>query len=158
MKNKKIVLTLALTFAIGIGATAYAAGTSPAPNRNNVCQSQGMGMGYGAGRISNFRGYDILSTLLKNKGVSDEDINAALDSGKSLHDLLNDKGVTDEEIKNFMAEEKSKSIDQAVVDGKITKEQAETMKTNIKENTANCTGDGNGMGRGQRGNGPRMQR
>jgi len=148
MKRKSIVLTLAISLAIGISATAYAAtsnSTSGNNSGNRACSSTGMG------RITNFRGHDILTNFLKSKGLTDTEINSALNSGKSIYDLIKDKGITDEEIKSYMLNERIESIDKAVTDGSITSAQGEEIKSNIQENSANCItpGQGNGRMRGQ---------
>jgi len=129
MRNKSIVLTLAMTLIIGAGATAYAASNSPSVNtvNNRTCSS--MGAGTGMGRISNFSGHDILSNLLKSKGVTESEITTALNSGKSMYDILKEKGVTDADIQNYMLSEKTKVIDKAVSEGSITKDSVKfTMK------------------------------
>ena len=154
MKNKKLVLTLTLSIALGLGATAFAASSSGSlisnsrPNGYYSGYGHGMTNGMGMGRITNLRGYDILTNLLKNKGISVSEITSALNSGKTLHALLNEKGVSDDEIKNFILESKSKGIDNAVASGAITKEQGEALKADIKENIASCTGQGKGYNAG----------
>jgi hypothetical protein len=71
---------------------------------------------------------------LKEKGATDEEINSALNSGKTLYDFAIEKGLTTEEIKNYMVSEKTKAIDDAVASGKITAEEGAEAKTRIQEN------------------------
>ncbi|MBL4931764.1 hypothetical protein [Clostridium paridis] len=141
MKIKNIVLSLAIVSVIGVGTTAYAATSSSASESNLTNQTCS---GVGLGRVTNMRGYDILTNLLKSKGATDEEISSSLNSGKSLYDLLKEKGVTDEQIKEYMVNEKTKGIDEAVASGKFTKMQGEELKEDIKENSANCTTPGQG--------------
>ena len=144
MKKRNIVLSLTLTIALGLGVTAYAA-SGNAQGRRNLENGTCSGTGFGVGRVTNSRGYDILTELLKNKGVSDTDITAAQTSGKSLHDLAIEKGITATEIQAFMLKERVASIDEAVAAGKLTTEQGEAAKANLTENSANCTiAGGNG--------------
>ncbi len=154
MKIKNIILALSIVSVIGVGTTAYAATTNSPAESNLYNQSCS---GAGLGRVANLRGNDILRSLLNSKGVSEEEISSALNSGKTLHDLLTEKGVTDEEIKEYMVNEKTKAIDEAVSSGKVTEVEGNQLKENIKENSANCTtpgeGNGNMMGTGNRGNG-----
>ena len=154
MKIKNIILALSIVSIIGVGTTAYAATTNSQVESNLYNQSCS---GAGLGRVANLRGNDILRSLLNSKGVSEEEISSALNSGKTLHDLLTEKGVTDEEIKEYMVNEKTKAVDEAVSSGKVTEEEGNQLKENIKENSANCTtpgeGNGNMMGTGNRGNG-----
>lgn len=151
MKIKNIILALSIVSVIGVGSTAYAATTSSPSETNQRCS------GAGLRRITNLRGNDILRSLLNSKGVSEEEISSALNSGKTLHDILNEKGVTDEEIKEYMVNEKTKAIDEAVANGQITEEEGNQLKENINENSLNCTtpgeGKGNMMGTRTRGNG-----
>lgn len=154
MKIKNIILALSIVSVVGVGSNAYAATTGSQSENNLTNQSCS---GAGLGRITNLRGNDILTNLLDSKGVSQEEISSALSSGKTLHDLLNEKGVTDEEIKEYMVNEKTKSIDEAIANGKITNEQGEELKEKINGNSLNCTTPGEGnrnmMGNRTRGNG-----
>jgi hypothetical protein len=142
MKKRNIVLSLTLTIALGLGVTAYAT------NGNALGKGtlgNGACVGMGIGRVTNIRGYDVLTELLKSKGVTDSEITAAQTSGKSLHDLALEKGITIDEIQAFMLKERIASIDEAVAAGKSTAEQGEAAKATITENSANCTlGGGSG--------------
>ena len=147
MKKKTIILSLAMALMIGIGTTAYAASNSQTGNNFRNRPAYGMGLGM----MGNFRGHDILTNLLKEKGATDEEINSALTSGKTLYDFALEKGLTSEEIKNYMVNEKTKAIDDAIASGKITSEEGAEAKTRIQENSANCTFENQGNGR-MRGN------
>ena len=143
MKKKNFIIALAMTFVIGLGATAYAASNNgnSAPNSangygNGACMPGG---GYGMGRLEGFSGQDILSGLLKSKGVTDEEITAARDSGKSFVELLNERGITNEEISSYMLTQRTKIIDEAIAAGKITEAQGKVMKERMAENSAYCT-------------------
>ena len=149
MKKKNLVLTLAMTLAIGLGATAYAATTS-------TSNAYHQGGGTGLGRVTGFRGFDIITNVLKGKGVTDTEITNALDSGKTLNSLATEKGITADELKKSMLEGKTKIIDDAVAKGTLTKEQGDAEKARITENIENCTTPGQMTGRmggGNRGRG-----
>jgi polyhydroxyalkanoate synthesis regulator phasin len=160
MKKKNIIAALALSMVVGLGATAYAAGngvtaqdgTGTGSRYNcsagmNCGTGSGFGKGSRMGQVEGFRGSDILTGLLESKGVTADEIAAARDSGKTLRELLNDKGVSDADINSYMLSERSKLIDAAVADGRITAEQADQMKANMKENIGSFNGAG-----GERGN------
>lgn len=150
MKKKNVISALALTMVLGIGATAYAATASDSSNIN--IQNGRLGLG----RITSMRGYEYTSNVLKDKlGLTDEEITAARNSGKTLYDLALEKGLTAEDLQAAMLEEKTKAIDSAVASGTITKEEGDALKANLKTNIENCTGNFGGMqGRGfNRGNG-----
>lgn len=134
MKKRKIIIGLVVTMALGIGVTAYA----ETSENSTTTGREGLGLG----RITSMRGQDYVTNVLKNKlNLSQEEITAALNEGKSLHDLAIEKGLTEEALKEALIEEKSNSIDKAVSDGKITSEEAATLKEKIKENINNCTGN-----------------
>lgn len=139
MKKKSLVLTLAITLVVGLGATAYAA---TAPTNAN-----GQGAGVGLGRLTGFRGFDIISNILKGKGVTDEEITNGINSGKTIGTLAEEKGISSEELKKSILAEKTKVIDDAVTKGTLTKEQGDIAKTRITENIGNCTTPGQMSGR-----------
>ena len=148
MKKRNVITALALTMAIGMGATAYAAS-----NDNIAAPGQRLGFG----RITSMRGYDYISNILKGKlGLSDTDITNATNSGKTLYNLAAEKGMTQEQLKADLLEERTKAIEAAVEKGTITKEEGETLKSNLNTNIQSCTGDfgqNRGQGRGMTGNG-----
>ena len=144
MKAKTILGALALTLVIGASATVYAQNTTSDANH-----------GLGLGRITSMRGYDYVSSVLKDKlGMTDKEITDGLNSGKTMYDLAKDKGMTIDEFKTALVEEKSKSIDEAVSKGTITKAQGDSLKENIKNNINSCNGNiGHMQGNGIRGKG-----
>ena len=152
MKKKNIVLSLAMALMIGIGTTAYAATSNSTTGKTF---EKGNRSGMGMGKMENFKGPHVLSDLLKEKGATDEEIKAALDSGKSLYDLAIEKGITDDQMKEYMITEGTKHIDEAVTAGKMTAAQAEEAKTKLKEASANLNfkDQGNGMMKGSMGMG-----
>lgn len=140
MKKKNLILTLAITLVVGLGATAYAVTTD-----TNTGYYQGTGTGLG--RITGFRGLDVITNILKGKGVTDTEITDAVNSGKTLYSLAEEKGITNDQLKSSMLEERIKIIDDAVANGTLTKEQGELSKERITENIANCTTIGQMNGR-----------
>lgn len=144
MKAKGFLVAVALTLVVGAGATVYAETTTNSTNQ-----------GLGLGRITSMRGYDYVSSVLKNKlGITDKEINDGLNSGKTMYELAKDKGMTIDEFRTALIEEKSKSIDEAVSKATITKEQGDSLKEKIKNNISNCNGNiGQMQGNGMRGKG-----
>lgn len=140
MKKKNLVLTLVITLVVGLGATAYAATTDTA---DSYCQ----GVGTSLGRLTGFRGFDIITNVLKGKGVSNEEITNAVTSGKTLNSLAEEKGITNDQLKESLLDEKLKIIDDAVAKGTITKEQGDISKSRITQNIASCTTPGQMTGR-----------
>ena len=154
MKKRNVITALALTIALGVGATAYAA------TSDSTAQSV-QGQRLGLGRVTAMRGYDYTTNVLKNKlGLSEKEITEALNSGKTVYELALEKGMTEESFKAALLEERAKAIDEAVTKGTITKEEAETLKANMKTNIQSCEGNfgqrqgqGRGNGRGMMGGG-----
>lgn len=157
MKKRNIISALALTVIIGVGATAYAASNDNTSKTNDSTQRLGLG------RITSMRGYDYITSILKNKlGLSDEEITSAGNSGKSIYDLAKEKGMSDEQLKAALLEERTKAIDEAINKGALSKEDGEALKEKLMANIENCNGNfrqgqclsggmgqGNGQGQGR---------
>ncbi|WP_017417098.1 hypothetical protein [Clostridium tunisiense] len=143
MKKKNLMMVLALTLALGVGATAYADSATTTANTNNptsLCQGSGLR------GITGKKGYDFMTSLLKEKfGIEETEIIEGRAAGKTMYDLVSEKGITAEEFKSTMVEEKIKSIDEAINNGSVTKEQGEAIKAKIEENSAACTTPGEGQ-------------
>lgn len=75
----------------------------------------------------------IVDFLKEKHKMTDKEIQAQLDSGKSLKDILKEKNIKPEELKKYMLERKYKKIDEAVKNGEMTKEEANKKKQKIKE-------------------------
>lgn len=140
MKKKNLISTLAITLVLGLGITAYAATASPS---NTYHQSNCAGLGH----ITGFRGFDIITNVLKEKGVTNDEITKAINSNKTLYDLAKEKGITSDQLKKSLLKEKIKIIDDAVAKGTLTKEQGDSSKARITENITNCTTPGQMTGR-----------
>lgn len=151
MISKKLILGLTIAITMGLGVTAYAANVETATSSNYTHQ------GVGLGRITGIRGYDYIKAVLKDKlGMTDEEITAGFNSGKTMYDLAKEKGMTEDEFKEALLEERNKGIDKAVTDGTITKEEGDSMKETLANNMDNCTGipgQKAGNGNGAKGNG-----
>lgn len=151
MKNKNLIIALTMAIAVGIGATAYASTGST----NSTSGTNGTHQRAGLGRVTGTRGYDYVESILKNKlGMTDKEITDGLNSGKTMYDLAKEKGMTVDQFKAALLEERNKAVDQAVTDGKITKEEGDSIKATLKNNLENCTGvPGERMGNGRKGTG-----
>ena len=92
----------------------------------------------GLKKITGSRGYDFIKIILKEKlGMTDDEIQAGLDSGKTMHDLAIDKGMSEDDFKTALIEEKNKAIDKAISDGTITQDEGDLAKNIIKNNATN---------------------
>ena len=149
MKKKGFITSLVVALSLVGGITAFAA----APDAPSVADPVGTCLYYG--KTVAMRGYTAVTNVLKSKfGVTEDEINKAAQSGKSLYDVAKDKGVTDDQLKGAVLEERTKAIDQAVKDGTITKEQADLMKERMSTNCNNMVpGQGRMGAKGGRGMG-----
>jgi hypothetical protein len=133
MKSKKLILALTMTIAMGLGVTAYASTESTiltTPHQR-----------VGLGRVTGVRGYDYVEAVLKDKlGMTDAEITAGFNSGKTMYDLAKEKGITEDEFKASLLEERNKAIDKSLTDGTITKDEAYSLKETLKTNIDNCIG------------------
>lgn len=135
MKKKTIILSLVTVLILGVGTTAYAATSTSSGATTNL--EQKVSLHVGVGKIVNFKAHEAFTNLLKEKGVTDDEITSTLKSGKTLYDLATEKGLTDDEIKAYILNEYTKSIDEAVANGSITADQATKAKTKLQEKSAN---------------------
>lgn len=160
MKKKNILAALMLSLTLGLGATAYASvdAAEPAvPSTNtNTTTSNGIGLK----RATGFRGYDFVTSIIKEKlNVTEEDINNARAEGKTMSEFAEEKGLSHDDFKAALIESKNKAIDEAVTKGTISKEDGEAYKKAIKEKAANAvpgqgrlgTPRGNSQGRKSQG-------
>ncbi|MGE0877138.1 MAG: hypothetical protein AB7O61_00690 [Acidimicrobiia bacterium] len=112
----------------------------------------GAGMGVGRGQA--------ITAAAGALGVSEADLKTALQSGKSLADVAADKGVDVQKVIDAIVAAEKTEIEQAVTDGKITRDQADKAEANLTQRVTdmvNKAGKGKGMagpgmgGRGRRG-------
>ena len=148
MKTKKLILALTMAITMGLGVTAYAQGSTQPTTGTH--RRAGMMM------VTGMRGSDYVTSVLKNNlGMTDEEITAGLNSGKTMYALAEEKGMTEDQFKVALLEERNKAALKAVADGTITNEEGEKLKETLKKNLDNCTGipgqraGKNGDGKGQ---------
>ena len=87
-------------------------------------------------------------------GLSVEELEAAREEGVKLDELAEEAGVEVEAVKEAVEAARTEAIEQALVDGTITDEQAQFLLE--RSGKGNCGPGGHGRGRGGRGpgNGP----
>jgi hypothetical protein len=146
MKAKKLIIALTMTLTMVLGITAYASTTESTIGTH---QRAGLGM------VTGVRGYDYVESVLKdNLGMTDAEITAGLNSGKTMYTLAEEKGMTVDQFKAALLNERNKAVDKAVADGTITNEEGASLKETLKNNLDNCTGvPGQRLGRNGAGSG-----
>jgi hypothetical protein len=158
MKSKKLILSLTMIITMGLGMTANAETTASTAYTSHQRVE--------LARITGVRGYDYVEAVLKNKlGLTDEEIIAGFNSGKTMYDLAKEKGMSENDFKAALLEEKNTAIDKAIAAGTMTKEEGDSMKETLQNNMDTCigipgqgrwqsgTGHGSGRNAGGKGNG-----
>jgi uncharacterized protein YidB (DUF937 family) len=135
---KKIILIVGLVVlalgVFGLGVVLAQGVQPPAPVGRG-----GMMGGYGSM-------HDYVEQALADKlGITEEDVEDALASGKTMYQIALDNGVKEADVASFLTEVHTAAFDKAVADGVITREQADFML----ERMAGGFGYGRGMGGGQ---------
>jgi len=77
---------------------------------------------------------DELFTLLK---LTHEEFRTQAEAGKTLLQIATAQGVTEQQLTDFLTKQHTAHLDQHVTDGKLTQEQADTMKANLPEQIKN---------------------
>ncbi len=158
--KKALVLSLVLVvgvLALGSVNKVYASAGTP----SNTAQSANYGFGGRGGMmVGNDQGllHDVMvEVAAENLGISVDDLNARLTNGETLYSIALAEGLTAEEANTLMLDARNQAIDQAVVNGDLTQEQADWMKTRSTQMGATGTrsprGTMGGMMGGTRGNG-----
>jgi len=90
----------------------------------------------GFGGAKGFRGENPIGVAAEVLGLSEEDLLAELQDGKSIADLATEQEVDPQAIADAYVAQVSENLAQAVADEKITQEQADAMLSNIEEHAA----------------------
>ncbi len=70
--------------------------------------------------------------ILQKLGITEQDISDAKKDGKTFFDLAKAKGYSEKEVKNLLIQEGTAEINKAVEEGKITKDKADTIISEMK--------------------------
>ena len=116
------------------------------------------GPGFGKGRHGGRGGFggpihgsvDMHAVLAEALGLTVEDLAGAKAEGKTIQQLAEERGISLEDLQTTLKEAHLAAIDQAVIDGTLTQEQADQIKERI-ENGPQRGLDGPGFGKGRRG-------
>ncbi len=128
---KKIALLGAIA-AIGIAGTLVV---------TNTVSAKGFGQGRGL-----YRGNQ-MQFVAQSLGLNQEDLQAQLNSGKTLSAILQEKGMTLDQFHQKMEERMKAYLQTLVSQGQITQGQADQRTQFMAQRHDNCTGIGLGLGR-----------
>ena len=88
------------------------------------------------GRHYSYNSEVFWQSISDQSGISVDDLQTSLDEGERLTAVLSDAGFSADEIAAMIHAAQLAVIDQAVIDGKLTAEEAETVKTRMEERAA----------------------
>jgi hypothetical protein len=108
-------------------------------------RSMGLGWGgHGAG----------LDTAAEVLGMTPEELRAELQAGKSLAEVADEQGVDPQAICDAAHAQREETLQQAVADGRLTREQADSILERMAEHEGDCLSmTGNPLGFGRAGEG-----
>ena len=66
-------------------------------------------------------------------GLSQDEIKAAFDNGSTLAEIADDQGISEDSLIDFLVEDISADIDEAVANGQLSEERGEAMKDGLAE-------------------------
>lgn len=134
-RNLKLLTALALTLSLSTGIVTTHAAVLSDKGSNDIKQIKHTTTHKDKCREGS------ISSVLKNKlGFTEEQIDSAKKSGKTAFDLAKEKGVTPDKLRTMIIDAKSEKIDEAVKEGKIEKEKADSIKSHIKDKVQNWDG------------------
>lgn len=141
-KSKWIVVLLVVTAAaLAVAGIAYAQTPTP-PNPQTPYGPGMMGRGgmRGGGMMGGWRGngeYGPMHEYMEKAiaealGMSEEELEAALEDGKTMWQVAEEKGLTAEKFQEVMLTARQEAIEQMVADGVLTKEQGDWMLSRMQ--------------------------
>ncbi|ARU59663.1 hypothetical protein CBW65_00335 [Tumebacillus avium] len=147
-KRTKLLMTLGIAAVLAGSGTALAATTD---NTTSTQQQQAPVAGKKMMKIP-FGGTELQTFL----GLTEAELHTAQQEGKTLKQIAEGKGITEAKLIEFLQTQQQKKLDQAVTDGKLTQEQADSMKAGLTterlQEMINSTGKfGFGGGKGGHG-------
>jgi hypothetical protein len=129
LKVAGIATLVAVVGVVAVAGFALAQGPTPTPDG-----WLGLGRGFG---LMGRGGWDTFDAAAEALGLSPEQLFTELHSGKSLTDLATEKGVDLQAVQDAMAAARKdamqQAIEQAVADGKMSREQADWMLQGLEQ-------------------------
>ncbi len=86
---------------------------------------------------------NMLEPVAELLGMSVDDLTAELKGGKKLEDVVTEHGKTMADVANVVYDAAVQALNDAVTNGKITQEQADTIQARLQERRDACVNDGN---------------
>ncbi len=129
-----LAAVLAVAGLIALGTTAFAQG--PAPRATPPATAQGYGLGNGMGLGGRMGGpqNSLVAVAAKVLGLTQADLVAQLNNGKTIADVAKDKGISTDKIVDEFLAPRAEALKAAVEAGRITQAQADTMLATMRAN------------------------
>jgi hypothetical protein len=122
------VVLVVLALLVGAGAALAQGPAGQTAGTAGYCGGFGAAMRWGGNNGS------LVSALAGLLGVSPTEIAAQVREGKSLLDIASEKGVSTDQLVNAVLAVRAERLDEAVAAGRITREQADLMLDNMRQN------------------------
>ncbi len=150
--NKKLLVTgliVALVAVAAVTVTAFAQGPQPpaTPQYGQGYRGGGHGMGFRFGAS----GHSLIDITAQVTGLDEADVITALQSGQTFAEVAEANDKTAQDLVNAFVANRKAVLDQAVTDGRLTQDLADTMLATMKANVeqhVNAAWQPGGMGRG----------
>ena len=152
MKKLVVIVSAVLVALVIFGAGFFFA-------QSNLVSAAGLPAGFGPGGMMGGRGgggqvHEYVEQALADKlGMTKTDVETALFSGKSMHQIALDKGIKEADVTALLADVHKTALAKAVEDGILTQAQSDTMLQTMTANGFNFA-EGpmmRGGGRGEHG-------
>ena len=128
-KKSSIAVLVVIVLALGVAGIAFA--QDPTPPTDGVCPYGGTCGGYGTGGYGGMHGYGYQGTmpaiLADALGMTSEELYAALSDGQTIAELAAAQGVEMDALVDALIAPRTLQLEQAVLDGYMTQEQADWM-------------------------------
>ena len=136
---KNLLIAGMVVFAVGALATGVVFAKSLQPVQTSLMSGYGPGS-QGNGGNGPIRDY-VEQALAQKLGLTEAQVEQALASGKTMHQLALDNGIAEADIPALLSEVHKTALAKAVTDGVLTQAQADLMLQRMTANgfnPANC--------------------
>ena len=158
--KKLLVVVIACLAAVALFTGVAVAATSIGGSERYCASGEGEGQHGPRGKGNHEEVQGVIADTL---GISTEELQSELESGKAVAQLAEEKGVSIDTVVDAVLAKINESIDQAVADGDLDAEKAEEIKANAPDRVrerleSGCPERGGPEGKhGPRGNHEEMQ-
>ena len=135
--NFKKITSLSIALALSIGITANAATSLPSTKKSDK-EGKKIELRKGMCKKKHHGG---LYRTAKEMKITKEEMKKAKQNGTNFFELAKTKGYNEQQVKDMMIKNKSEALDEAVKNGKLTKEKAEEIKSKMKDRISKWDGN-----------------